>query len=76
MASAAGPELSCGKIRAGYGSATLAQSTYLGQNEYAAQAFDRREFDQLEAALDSIASGASEGGIVRNTVKQIVAKRA
>ena len=47
-----------------------------GKNEYAAQAFDRRELDQLEAALDSIASGASEGGIVRNTVKQIVAKRA
>jgi trans-aconitate 2-methyltransferase len=47
-----------------------------GKNEYAAQAFDRRELDQLEAALDSIASGASEGGMVRNTVKQIVAKRA
>jgi trans-aconitate 2-methyltransferase len=46
-----------------------------GKNEYAAQAFDRRELDQLEAALDSIASGASEGGMVSNTVKQIVAKR-
>lgn len=45
-----------------------------GRNEYAAQAFDRRELDALEAALDSIASGASEGGTVRNTVKQIVAK--
>lgn len=47
-----------------------------GKNEYAVQAFVRRELDELEAALDSVASGASEGGTVRNTVKQIVAKRA
>jgi trans-aconitate 2-methyltransferase len=45
-----------------------------GKNEYAAEAFDRRELDQLETALDSIASGASEGGMVHNTIKQIVAK--
>ena len=45
-----------------------------GKNEYAAEAFDRRELDQLETALDSIASGGSEGGMVHNTIKQIVAK--
>ncbi len=46
-----------------------------GRNEFAAQAFDRRELDELEAALDSIASGISEAGLVRNTVRQIVAER-
>ena|ERR1035441_6007145 len=44
-----------------------------GRSEYAAQAFDRCELDELEAALDSIASGASDAGIVCNTAKQIVA---
>jgi SAM-dependent methyltransferase len=46
-----------------------------GKNEYAAQAFDRRELDDLEAALDSIASGTSEAGVVLNTARQIVAER-
>jgi hypothetical protein len=46
-----------------------------GKNEYAAQSFDRRELDQLEEALDSIAAGTSEAGIVYNTVRQIVAER-
>jgi SAM-dependent methyltransferase len=46
-----------------------------GRNEYAAQAFDRRELDELEATLDSIASGDSDAGIVCNTAKQIVAER-
>jgi len=46
-----------------------------GRNEFAAQAFDRRELDELEAALDYIASGASEAGMVRNGAKQIVAER-
>ncbi|MGA2351247.1 MAG: class I SAM-dependent methyltransferase [Terracidiphilus sp.] len=44
-----------------------------GRNEYAAQAFDRRELDELEVALESIASGISEAGVVRNTARQIVA---
>lgn len=46
-----------------------------GRNEFAVQAFDRRELDQLETALDSIASGASEAGLVHNTARQIVAER-
>ncbi|HZL24961.1 MAG TPA: class I SAM-dependent methyltransferase [Acidobacteriaceae bacterium] len=46
-----------------------------GRNEFAAQAFDRRELDELEATLDSIASGVCEAGIVCNSVKQIVAER-
>jgi hypothetical protein len=46
-----------------------------GKNEYAAQAFDRSELDKLEADLENIASGASEGGVVRNTARQIVAER-
>jgi SAM-dependent methyltransferase len=45
------------------------------RNEFAAQAFDRQELDELEAALDSIASGATEAGLVRNTGRQIVAQR-
>jgi hypothetical protein len=45
------------------------------RNEFAAQAFDRRELDELEAALESIASGASEAGVVCNTARQIVAER-
>ena len=46
-----------------------------GRNEYAAQAFDRRELDELEAALEHIASGASEAGVVSNTARQIFAER-
>lgn len=44
-------------------------------NEYAVQAFDRHELDELEAALDSIASAHSEAGFVRNTARQIVATK-
>ncbi len=46
-----------------------------GRNEFAAQAFDRLELDELEADLDSIASGHTDAGIVRNGAKQIVAER-
>lgn len=46
-----------------------------GRNEFAVQAFDRRELDELEAALDSLASGATEAGMVRNTARQIIAER-
>jgi SAM-dependent methyltransferase len=46
-----------------------------GRNEYALQAFDRRELDELEQALDSVASGNSEAGVVHNTARQIVAER-
>jgi trans-aconitate 2-methyltransferase len=53
----------------------LANLRTWGRNEFAAQAFDRRELDELEATLDCIASGASEAGVVRNTARQIVAER-
>jgi SAM-dependent methyltransferase len=46
-----------------------------GKNEYAAQAFDRLELENLEAALNSIASGTSEAGVVLNTARQIVAEK-
>jgi trans-aconitate 2-methyltransferase len=46
-----------------------------GKNEYASQSFNRRELEELEETLDRIASGVSEGGIVRNTARQIIAKR-
>jgi SAM-dependent methyltransferase len=45
------------------------------RNEYAAQAFDRIELDELEIALGSIATGACDAGIVYNTAKQIIAIR-
>jgi trans-aconitate 2-methyltransferase len=46
-----------------------------GRNEYASKTFDRRELDDLEVALDRIASGAAEAGIVHNTARQIIAER-
>jgi SAM-dependent methyltransferase len=46
-----------------------------GRNEFAAKTFDRRELDELEAALGSIASGNSEAGPVLNTARQIIAER-
>jgi SAM-dependent methyltransferase len=46
-----------------------------GRNEYAVQAFNRLELDQMEEALDSVASGDSEAGVVHNTARQIVAER-
>jgi trans-aconitate methyltransferase len=53
----------------------LANLRTWGRNEFAVQAFDRRELDELEAALASIASGATEAGAVLNTARQIVAVR-
>jgi len=46
-----------------------------GRNEFAARAFDRNELDELDAALESIASGGTEAGVVCNTARQIVAMR-
>jgi hypothetical protein len=45
-----------------------------GNNEFATQAFDRHELDQLENELDLIASGREEAGVVYNTAKQIIAQ--
>lgn len=45
------------------------------RNEYASQVFDRHELDELEIAIISIASGASEAAAVRNTARQILAMR-
>jgi SAM-dependent methyltransferase len=45
-----------------------------GRSDFAIQAFGRREVDQLENELDSIASGYQEAGVVYNTAKQIIAK--
>lgn len=46
-----------------------------GGNDFAAQAFDRSEIDQLEGELSSIASGCTEAGVVYNTAKRIIARR-
>jgi SAM-dependent methyltransferase len=46
-----------------------------GSNDFAIQAFDRHELDQLEDELDSIAYGQKEAGVVYNTAKQIIAQR-
>jgi ubiquinone/menaquinone biosynthesis C-methylase UbiE len=46
-----------------------------GRNEYAVQAFNRSELDELEAALYRIAEGSTEAGIVHNTARQIIAER-
>lgn len=45
-----------------------------GSNDFAIQAFDRHEIDQLENELDSIASGHQEEGVVYNTAKQMIAQ--
>jgi trans-aconitate 2-methyltransferase len=45
-----------------------------GSNDFAIQAFDRREMDQLENELDLIASGCREAGVVYNTAKQMIAQ--
>jgi trans-aconitate 2-methyltransferase len=45
------------------------------RNEYASQAFDRREIEELDLALDRIASGMLDSGVVRNLARQIVAER-
>jgi SAM-dependent methyltransferase len=44
-------------------------------NEYASRAFDRDEIRELDRALERIASGANDGGWVRNTARQIIAER-
>jgi trans-aconitate 2-methyltransferase len=46
-----------------------------GRNDFAVQAFDRDEIDQLESQLGSIASGSIEAGVVYNTAKRIMARR-
>ena len=46
-----------------------------GRNDFAVQAFDRHEMDQLESQLGSIASGSIEAGAVYNTAKRILARR-
>ena len=46
-----------------------------GRNDFAVQAFDRHEIDQLESQLGSIASGSIEAGVVYNTARRIMARR-
>jgi len=46
-----------------------------GRNEYALQAFDRNELDELEKTLEQIAFGAIDAGVVHNTARQIIAER-
>jgi SAM-dependent methyltransferase len=45
------------------------------RNDFAVQAFDGYEIDQLESQLGSIASGGAEAGVVYNTAKRIIARR-
>jgi hypothetical protein len=45
-----------------------------GGNEYA-QAFDREEIAELDRALERIASGIEDGGLVENAARQIIAER-
>ena len=53
----------------------LANLRTWGRNDFAVQAFDRKEVDAIESQLDSIASGSLEAGVVYNTAKRIVARR-
>ena len=53
----------------------LANLRTWGSNNFATQAFDQYEMDQLEGQLRSIASGCTEAGVVYNTAKQIIAQR-
>jgi SAM-dependent methyltransferase len=46
-----------------------------GSNDFAVQAFDKCEMDQLESDLGSIASGSKEAGAVYNTTRRIIAQR-
>jgi len=46
-----------------------------GGNEYASQAFDREEIAALDRALERIATGIEDGGIVENAARQIIAER-
>lgn len=46
-----------------------------GSNEYASQAFDRHEIEELDRVLERIASGAEDAGTVQNAARQIIAER-
>ena len=46
-----------------------------GRNNFATQAFDRQEMDQLERQLSLIASGDIDAGMVYNTARRIIARR-
>ena len=46
-----------------------------GSNDFAVQAFDRGEMDELDSELESIASEGKEAGLIENTAKQIIAQR-
>lgn len=45
-------------------------------NEYAKQAFDPAEIDELDRSLAEIASGKKTAGVVMNAARQIIARRA
>ena len=53
----------------------LANLRIWGRNDFAMQAFDRHEMDQLENQLSAIASGSTEAGVVYNTAKRIITRR-
>ena len=53
----------------------LANLRIWGRNDFAMQAFDRHEMDQLENHLSAIASGSTEAGVVYNTAKRIITRR-
>ena len=46
-----------------------------GANEYASRAFDRDEIAELDRALERIASGIEDGGMVENGARRIIAER-
>ncbi len=46
-----------------------------GGNEYASQAFDCEEIAELDRALERIASGIEDGGLVENAARQIIAEQ-
>ena len=46
------------------------------QDEYAARTFDADELDSLDASLQQIANRTEDGGIVVNSARQIIARRA
>jgi SAM-dependent methyltransferase len=46
-----------------------------GRNEYAAQAFNRMELENLEAALEEIAANGSHPGTVFNAARQMIVRK-